>query len=213
MMSDGAPEDSEKADAGKAVGSVTLLLTGLRQGDRLAAILVWQRYYDRLVHLARKKLQQSSRRVADEEDVVLSAFEAFCRGTEHGRFPQLDDRDDLWQVLVMLTARKAANQIKHLARQKRGGGALQGESVFGMNADAEMIQGLEQVVGNEPSPEFAALTAESCGELLARLKDDELRQIALAKLEGYTNDEIAKQLRVKTRTIERKLQAIRETWS
>ena len=51
------------------------------------------------------------RRAADEEDVALSAFDSFCRGAEQGRFPQLDGRDDLWHLLVVITVRKKPNNF------------------------------------------------------------------------------------------------------
>src|SRR5262245_56875046 len=91
--------------------SVTIWLDKLRVGDSLAAQKLWQGYFHRLVGLARAKLRSLPRRSADEEDVALSAFDSFCRGVEVGRFPKLDDRDDLWQVLFMITERKAMDLI------------------------------------------------------------------------------------------------------
>src|SRR5262249_53794237 len=89
-----------------SAGSITLWLTQLKTGDQMAAQKLWECCLDRLVRLARKKPQSLPRRAADEADVVLSAFDSFCRGAEQGRFPQLADRDDLWQILVMITAAK-----------------------------------------------------------------------------------------------------------
>lgn len=192
-------------------GSITLWVQQLRAGQSAAAKPLWDRYYERLVRLARQKLGGLSRRMADEEDVVVTAFENFFRGVEQGRFPRLDDRDDLWQVLVMLTARKVANQYQQDMRKKRGGGRLRGESVF--LSSGEYQCGIDQIVGSEPSPEFAGQVSEEYRMLLDRLQDDILRRIAVAKMEGYTNDEIARQLGVQTRTIERKLKLIRELWS
>src|SRR5262249_42971590 len=105
-----------------SAGDVTLWLEQLQQGDRAAAQPLWERYFRRLVGLARAKLRQVKRRVADEEDVALSAFDSFCRSAEQGRFPRLGDRDDLWQVLVVITSRKAVDQIAHEKAARRGGG-------------------------------------------------------------------------------------------
>src|SRR6516164_710913 len=102
--------------------SVTQWLDRLKAGDPHAAQKLWERYFRRLVGLARKKLGAAPRRAADEEDVALSAFASFCRGAAHGCFSQLHDRADLWQLLVMLTARKAFDLTQHERRQKRGGG-------------------------------------------------------------------------------------------
>ncbi|MFO0818370.1 MAG: ECF-type sigma factor [Pirellulales bacterium] len=192
-------------------GSITFLMRRLQAGESFAAASLWDRYYERLVRLASQKLGGASRRMADEEDAVVIAFSAFLKGVEQGRFPKLEDRDDLWQILVMLTARKAANHRQHEQRQRRGEGRLRGESVF-MVGDDE-LGGIDQIAGAVPTAEFAGQVSEECRELFDRLGDEILRRIAVAKMEGYTNDEIAQQLNVQTRTIERKLRLIREIWS
>jgi DNA-directed RNA polymerase specialized sigma24 family protein len=184
--------------------SVTFWIGQLKAGDALAAQKLWEGYYGRLVGLARAKLRGAPRRAADEEDVALSAFDSFCRGAERNRFPRLADRGDLWQLLIMITARKAIDLRQHEARKKRGGGAAP-------VGDEEL---LDQVVGREPTPEFAAQVAEECQRLLDGLDDPELRQIALWKMEGDTNEDIAARLGVVLRTVERKLHLIRAlVWS
>jgi DNA-directed RNA polymerase specialized sigma24 family protein len=180
----------------------------LKGGDSAAAAKLWDAYFRRLVGLARKKLQTASRRVADEEDVALSAFASLCRGAREGRFPLLQDRDNLWHLLVILTARKAADLRRHQGRQKRGGGAVP----VGSAADDSGPGTLEQVIGREPTPEFAAQVADECRRLLGLLWDDELRQVALWKMEGYTNEEITERLGCVPRTIERRLRLIRRFW-
>ena len=139
--------------------------------------------------------------MADEEDVVICAFDSFCRGAEHGKFPKLDDSTDLWRVLVTITERKAINQVKYIARKRRSpsGGAV----VF---SDAE------HWVDSPPSPWFCARVAELYVELIAELRDDGLRSIAVWKMEGYSNDEIAAKLDCSVRTIDRKLALIRQQW-
>src|SRR5205823_11454003 len=100
-------------------GSVTYWIGQLKAGDPAVARELWERYFQRLVGLARKKLQHAPRRAADEEDVALSAFDSFCRRAEQGQFPRLDDRNDLWQVLLMITGRKACDLVEHERREKR----------------------------------------------------------------------------------------------
>src|SRR5262249_49457856 len=157
--------------------------------------------------------KKRSRRAADEEDVALSAFDSFCRGAEQGRFPQLLDRDELWHLLFVITVRKASDLVELECRQKRGGGEVRGDSAFADCPDSTGVEaGIGQVVGSEPTPEFAAQVADECRHLLALLDDDELRSIALWKMEGYTNDEIAEKLGYVTTTIERRLRLIRSIW-
>src|SRR6266545_4470417 len=107
--------------------SVTHWLNLLQGGDPRAAQQLWERYFHRLVGLARAKLQGHPRRAADEEDVALSVFRCLCEGASRGRFPELEDRDDLWRLLVTLTERKAYNLARDERRLKRGGGAVVGE--------------------------------------------------------------------------------------
>src|SRR5438046_5072372 len=109
-------------------GSITQWLHRLQAGDPQGAERLWERYFHRLVGLARAKLQDLPRRAADEEDVALSAFASFCRGVEGGRFPQLLDRHDLWRLLVTITARKALRLARDERSQKRGGGAVLDEA-------------------------------------------------------------------------------------
>jgi DNA-directed RNA polymerase specialized sigma24 family protein len=178
----------------------------LRQGDRAAAQKLWQVYFGRLVGLARTKLRSAPLRVADEEDVALSAFDSFCRRAERGQFPQLADRDQLWQLLVVITVRKAANLVRRECRKSRGGGRVR------TRADHASWE-FESVLGTEPTPELAAQVADECRRLLARLGNDTQRSVAVWKMEGYTNDEIAAKLGCIPQTVERKLRAIRRLWT
>ncbi len=183
-------------------GSVTHWIRLLHQGEAAAAQKLWERYFRRLVGLARARLRGAGRGAADEEDAALSAFDSFCRGVEQGRFPKLDDRDGLWRLLVVVTARKAADLAEREGRLKRGGGRVRGDSA----------DGWERVVGAEPTPEFAAQAAEEYRGLLALLPDDEARRIAVWKMEGYGNEEIAVRIGRAAPTVERRLRLIRKTW-
>jgi DNA-directed RNA polymerase specialized sigma24 family protein len=183
----------------------------LKAGDPAAARPLWERYFHRLVELAHDRLRGAPCGGADGEDVALSAFASFCRGAREGRFPDLADRGDLWGLLVTIAARKAADLIAHERRLKRGGGKVRGESARGLPEDGG--EGFAGVEGHEPTPELAASAAEEFRRLVALLPDEELRQIALAKLEGRTNAEIAGQIRCAIPTVERRLRLIRRLWA
>jgi DNA-directed RNA polymerase specialized sigma24 family protein len=188
-------------------GSVTRWLHHLQGGEPAAVQPLWERYFPRLVGLARKKLRGQPQRLADEEDVALSAFHSFCRHAEQGRFPQLLDRDGLWRLLVVITARKAAHLLRAEGQQKRPGGA--GRQMRQENA-AECA--LEQLLSREPTPAFAAEVAEQCQRLLRLLGDPELEAVALGKMQGYTNEELAVQLGCALCSVKRKLRVIRRAW-
>jgi DNA-directed RNA polymerase specialized sigma24 family protein len=185
-------------------GSVTHWLDGLRTGDSVAARKLWEGYFHRLVELARKRLRALPRAAADEEDVALSAFDSFCRGTAQGRFPRLSDRDDLWQVLFLLTQRKAIDLVQHETREKRDVRKVQ-------PAPAEGVA-FADVAGVEPDPAFAAQVAEECRRLLGLLPDESFRLLAVRKMEGYTNEELAALLGCSLATVERRLKLIRKEW-
>jgi DNA-directed RNA polymerase specialized sigma24 family protein len=174
---------------------------------------LWERYFQKLVGLARGKLRNSSQRMADEEDVALSAFDSFCQGVERGRFPQLNDRNDLWAILVTITARKAYQLNRHAKRQKRGGNLVMDQAALVQRDGQDKEMGLEQFLANEPTPEFAAQAAEEYRRLLASLGNEQLREVAQLKMEGFTNEEIAVQHDCVPRTVYRRLQLIRALWS
>jgi DNA-directed RNA polymerase specialized sigma24 family protein len=193
-------------------GSVTTWIGQLKAGDPAAAAPLWQGYFRRLVGLARQKLGAAPRGVADEEDVALSAFDSFCRAVAQGRFPRLDDRDDLWQVLMMLTARKAINLIERELSQKRGGGQVVSAAALGPPSGSSEADALAALPAPGPTPELAAEVAEECRRRLESLGDDDLRGVVVDKMEGYTNEEIAARRGWSLGKVERKLRLIRKTW-
>jgi DNA-directed RNA polymerase specialized sigma24 family protein len=188
-------------------GSITQWLHLLRAGDRDVAQPLWDAIFARLVGLARSHLRGLRGRVADdEEDVALSALDSFCRNAQNGVFPRIDDRDDLWRVLLVLTVRKARSLARGENRLKRGAGRL---VTFAELDDQE----LEALLGAEPTPDAALQMAEECQYLLECLNDESLRGVALWNLEGHANREIAQRMSCVEKTVERKLRSIRKLWS
>jgi DNA-directed RNA polymerase specialized sigma24 family protein len=192
--------------------SVTHWLDLLKSGDRDAVLPLWERYFHQLVARARAALDPAPRRAADEEDIALSAFDSFCRGAEQGRFPRLDDRDDLWRLLLTITARKASHQVRNECRACRGGGKVTAAADLPRTGAEDSQVELGWVVGSEPTPELAAQVAEECRRLLDKLGDDDLRSIAVWQMEGHTVEEIAVKLGRSERTVARKLVVIRDRW-
>jgi DNA-directed RNA polymerase specialized sigma24 family protein len=194
-------------------GSVSYWIATLKEGEREAVQRLWEGYFRRLVGLVRTKLRSAPRTSpADEEDVALSAFDSFCRAAEQGRFSRLEDRDDLWQLLVLIAVRKADNLAKHERCQKRGGGKVVHASALPCadEADGPLFADL---IGRQPDPALAAEVADECRRLLALLGDPELKQVALWKMEGDTHAEIADKLGRLPRAVERMLRLIRRTWA
>jgi DNA-directed RNA polymerase specialized sigma24 family protein len=193
--------------------SVTRWVHGVKEGNGTDIQQVWDRYFRRLVRLAGSKLPAHCRRSFDEEDVALSAFQSFCDRAGRGEFPRLSDRDDLWRLLSTLTVRKAVVMMRHQTRQKRGGGRVLGESGVGRAlGDDDARVGLAELLGKEPTPADAVGFAEDFERLMERLGDQTLKQIALCKLQGWSNQEIAATRGTSSKTVERKLRLIRAIW-
>ena len=193
-------------------GSVTNWIQRLKDGDRAAVQKLFEAYFLQLVNFVRYKLQGVSRATDDEEDVALSAFNSCCLCAEQGKFPQLVDRHDLWQLLVVIAARKASNLRKRELRAKRGGGQI----VLSIDtlSPEDGARGVDfvELVSDEPDPALAAEVVEQCRRLLDKLQDDTLRTVALRKLEGFTNNEIKDKLGCSLAKVERKLALIRALW-
>jgi DNA-directed RNA polymerase specialized sigma24 family protein len=193
-------------------GSVTHWIGEFKNGEAAAAQKLWEAYYPRLVGLARQRLGTAPRRMADEEDVALSAFNSFFEGVARGRFPQLNDRTDLWRLLVRITACKAIDLINHERRKKRGAGGATPDHDGSTPSSDDRERAIEQIVGPEPTPDFAVQVAEEYERHLQILGDAKLRSVAIWKLEGRTDKEVAENLCCTERTVERKVDLIRDIW-
>lgn len=181
-------------------GSVTALFRQLRLGDEQAAAGLWSRFADRLNRLAaRNRLPGGA---VDAEDIVQEAFAGFCHAATTGRFDQVEDRDGIWRLLVMLTLRRAWNQREKETRQKRGGRGL----------FTRRTSDLDTLPAKATPPDFAIRLADFLQHALARLPEPELRAVALYKLQDLTNEEIGDRVGCDARTVQRRWQAARDTW-
>ena len=177
----------------------------VKRGDSAAANRVWEHYFDRLMQSVRRRLHGQNRAVSDEEDIVLSVFDSFYEAAAKGRFPDLSDRDDLWRLLLRMATRKAIDKRRRDLRQRRGGEV----AIHSLDAvkDGETVI---EAIGDEPSPEMVLMMQESVEEFFSHLGVGQLRDLAGAKLEGYSNAELAERFVCSERTIERRLYLIRE---
>lgn len=205
--------ETDKIDKTPPREEVTQWLKQLGDGESDVCRLFWEEYFGKLTRLARRKLGDFPRRDLDEEDIALSAMNSFFQGMREKKFDSLHDRSDLWKLLVTITARKTTAKKRHRYAKKRGEGRIRGESIFVKAGSDEQDFGIGEILGNEPTPQLAVSLAENCRILLEKLDDETLRQIAIMKLEGNSTEEIASELGCVRRTVERKLQRIRNIWS
>ncbi len=200
----------------KTLGSVTELLGRLRSEDTYerndAAALIWKRYCRALLQLACRNLDRRLQRRVGADDIVQRTFKSFFLRQQRGEF-ELSDRNDLFQLLVRMTLNKAGSAATKEARQRRD--YRRDRTNAEASGDGEETRNwlLELAECGDPSPDEAAAFAEEVELRLGQLQDD-LRRIALRKLEGYTNAEIAAlpEMSCTVRTVERKLRLIREVW-
>jgi DNA-directed RNA polymerase specialized sigma24 family protein len=196
-------------------GSVTRLIIDLRSDEpalrEAAARLVWGRYFKELLALARNHLSARIRCREDEEDVLQSMYKSFCARQRRGDF-DLANRDELWNLLVQITLCKARTTAERHQQGKRDV-RREGANVADRSGGSPAVPILDQIDSGGPTPAEAALLNEALERRFQRLGDPGLRQIALWKLEGYTNPEIAHELECTLRTVERKLERIRAYWA
>ena len=176
--------------------SITRLIRAVQGGSDSAVRPLLAAYFDRLVQLASKRLQNLPGLGGYDEDLALRSFHSvYQRLRDPTRPLDLASRNDLWRLLATRTISRAIDLIRR-HRPEEVAGAY----------DAE------QLLTREPTPEEVAATSDECRRLLDLLEDPELRQIALWKVEGFTNEEIAVRLDCVPRTIERKVSRIRLLW-
>lgn len=199
-------------DVSPHFSTVSQWIAQLKTGDAHAAQRLWETYFQRMVQLARQRLEGAPRRAADEEDVALSAFKSFCLGAQAGRFSKLMDADSLWPLLMAITANKSVDLIRENNRQKRGGtGNVRDDSAKIPTHESS----LSDLISRQPTPEFAAQISDNLQHLLRVLDatgDRDLRRIAILKMDGYSNQDIAESVGCVRRSVERKLQLIAGLW-
>ena len=188
---------------------ITEWIRELRGADDVAAHKIWNHYWTQLRTAARRKLRPDSRRLYDEEDAALSAFNSFFKGLAAGRFPHLDDRESLLRLLLVITGRKVHQRHRFDQQQQRDVRRDVAGPVFVTAGDGTATLGVDHIEAREPTPEFVASFTETCDRFFERLGDPQLQEIALLRMEGYNDGEIAKQLDCSRCTVQRRLEIVR----
>jgi DNA-directed RNA polymerase specialized sigma24 family protein len=180
-------------------GTITRIIRNLEGAEPLrrdAAVREhWERFFADLTIYARRRLKamNAPRGPADEEDAASRAFTKVCRGIERGQL-KLANRVDLTRVLRSATTR----EVFTLLSRARASAGRSSDDVA-----------LDQVVDPSLPPDLLLLAFDAYQRLL---ETDDLRQVAVWKLAGHTNEAIAAKLGCSTATVERILSHNRETW-
>jgi RNA polymerase sigma-70 factor (ECF subfamily) len=174
------------------------LMARLRCGEGAAAAEVHRRFVRRLLSLARGQFEPWVRARADHEDVVQSAFKSVFARLERGEFT-LDDWDDLWSLLTVITVRKCHRRGAALRARRRDAAREVTAPPGGNDTGSE---GAWEIPDRAPTPAEAAILAETLEGWLQGLSSRE-RTIVQLGLEGYTTQAIAERLGRTERTVRR----------
>lgn len=190
-----------------STGSVTRLLRNVEAGDLQAQDELFERFFRDVQRLADDKLGRVPRRIADGEDVALSVMRNAFDGMREGRFQDLQDREDWWQILRDLIAKKSTDLKRHLGRQKHDFRREENDRFAGGASDSSGGGSLEFTATGPDEPDF--VLAEFVGVLFDVLDDDVMKTIARCKLAGWTAREIGEELGLSTKRVEFKWKVIR----
>ncbi|MCA9141938.1 MAG: hypothetical protein H6821_14890 [Planctomycetaceae bacterium] len=181
---------------------MTLFFREVCAGQTEAMQPLWNFYFPRLMQLASRTLGNGLR-ISGPDDAVQSAFLAFWQQAEAGSLKGEFHRDNLWAMLSVITVRKVKQQIRRETAAVRGGRLNR----VGMDAIELAATDARNALASVTPQEFDIHSEE-----LLMLLDDTLREFAILKLMGNTNQEIAAARNCTERTVERKLQMIRLAW-
>ena len=212
-MAESDSEDRPAELSAEESHSITRMIGKLRSEQRRdfddAAAAIWTRYFSDLLHLARRNLSPGVRQRADEDDLLQSVYNSFCLRQRGGQF-ELQDRGDLWSLLVQITRNKARNLASHHGRRRRNYRREIKPSEPSDSGSGEFD--LLGTAATNQSPDDRLVFEEGLEQIKAL--DESLQKLALWKLAGYSNEEIAseKMMNCALRTVERKLKRIRDIW-
>jgi RNA polymerase sigma-70 factor, ECF subfamily len=178
------------------------LLERLQAGHEDAARQIFQEYAARLIGLARTHLNSSIRRKVDPEDVVQSVLKSFFVRMRDGQF-ELENRDSLWGLLVVITLRKCGHKVRELHRQRQDIRKEAAPAPAGDDSGSGW-----QAIAREPTPAEAAILAETVEVLFGELKERE-REIVELYLQGVSIAEIQAQVRRSEYTVRDVLNRLR----
>jgi len=189
----------------ESLGSISQFFQQLQlKGDAQSAKEIWIRFFPRLLGLSGKILSGRDFPLG-AEDAVQDAFFQFFVSVQSGRYSHSMNREDLWRVLCMITVQKSRRQLIRERAAKRGQGLVRLESQMHLPNGQEFR--LDEMIASVPTSEWDLVIAEMLEQL-----SDELRDVAILRMAGFTNLQIKESLSCSLRSVERRMQIIRATW-
>ena len=184
-------------------GSITHWLSKLQAGQSEAAEPIWIRYQAKLVSIATQQLAENPDRSVDGEDLVQSSFGNVCLAVQNGKYPDIDNREDLWGLLYIATVNRVREHYRELRALKR----------FHISSSQAIDP---SILAYLQTPFAEAQAADLLEYLLSRLDLEDpshlLRQIALLYLDDHSASSIAKRLHKRKTSVLISLRLIRSIW-
>jgi DNA-directed RNA polymerase specialized sigma24 family protein len=194
-------------------GSISQWIATLRGGDLEPIQRLWDRFRNALIASAQRQLSTVPKLTVDQDDIAQSVLVAIWKGTEAGLFDKVTDRDELWWTLLKITRRKVVTAYRREKTKQRGRWGMAARERLQSDLDASGFHTFKEICNDEPTPESICTLQDETTRLLDLLPSSDLQQIAIDRIEGFTVEEIAHRLSLTPRSIERKLQLIRNRWS
>lgn len=171
------------------------LLARCREGDADAQQLLYDRFSSRLIAIAQRRIGARLGRRLDSEDVIQSVFRTFFRKASLGKYPP-EESEKLWGQLVRVTLSKTIDATREHTAEKRD---------IHLEVPGDWSQPLVDTFGRGPSPDQAAVLTELLDQLLCFLGDAKYMSIIELTLQGHDKVEIAEQVRLSKRSVDRTL--------
>lgn len=187
------------------IGSVTHWLRELKAGDRDAVNSICHRYYERVVQFADRKMKINPDRAVEAEDIAQITIHQLCVNLSTGRYPDLDNREQLWDLLVVFT-------LNRIRKHFRACNTLKRSAPHGSVLEFKRTQALKDL----QSPEAPAIMADMVRCWMDRLDHEdptgELKQVAIWSMENISGSEIARILKKRKSFVLQQIRLIRLLW-
>ncbi len=177
------------------------LVNEVQAGSESAAKDLFDKYCERLLRLAKRRIGQRMSSRFDPEDVVQSAFRTFFTRVKNDEF-EFAHEDDLFKLLVRLTVRKTLRRIQYHRADKRNP-----EVEMGHKSDGSEI--FAHVASDEPTAEVEVALLDEFEKFVGQLPALD-RQVLELKVQGYSTVEIADRLGTYDRKVRRIIERLEE---
>lgn len=189
------------------IGSVSNWILGARQGDPVAIEEIVSRYLARVANCAQSMLAADEQRIRDGQDIATDVLMKMASELSSGQHQQLRDRNDLWVLLISIVNEQVV-QNRNDWQQRNGVPQELTLTDYLSHCDQDLELLLSK--GNKYGSLQAIL--DRMDDLIALVKDQQSKEVALLKLQGYSNRDIGARLGLVAKTVDRKVSKIISRW-